>query len=127
MEDLTEMCWHGLEGSLPLAVWLMDQVPQLHILELTPALVPCSPPCWLCGMGGTKSICQFPYDSRLHHCNITSLHYHSLLTKLKAPPGRDQPILPCFGSALVPGDSSVCVPCTQGAVHAVGSSVPSPW
>lgn len=40
MEDLTEMCWHGLEGSLPLAVWLIDQVLQLHILELAPGLVP---------------------------------------------------------------------------------------
>lgn len=40
MEDLTEMCWRGLERSLPLAVWLIDQVLQLHILELAPALVP---------------------------------------------------------------------------------------
>lgn len=45
MEDLTEMGWHGLEGSLPLAVWLIYQVLQLHILELAPGLVPFPYPC----------------------------------------------------------------------------------
>lgn len=39
MEDLTGMCWHGLLRSLPLAMWLIDQVLQLHILELMPVLV----------------------------------------------------------------------------------------
>lgn len=88
MEDLTEMCWHGLEGSPPLAAWLIDQVLQLHILELAPGLVPFPYPCWLCGTGGAKNICQFPFNTGLHHGNIASLHCLSLFMKLKAPPGR---------------------------------------